>query len=55
MLLVQSVVNVFGSAVMAGFAAGTRIESICIVPMLAIGNAMSTFTAQNIGAGRPTG
>ena len=53
MLLVQSVVNVFGSAVMAGFAAGTRIESICIVPMLAIGNAMSTFTAQNIGAGRP--
>ncbi len=38
---------------MAGFAAGTRIESICIVPMLAIGNAMSTFTAQNIGAGRP--
>ena len=53
MLLVQSVVNVFGSAGMAGFAAGTRIESICIVPMLAIGNAMSTFTAQNIGAGRP--
>lgn len=52
MLLVQSVVNVFGSAVMAGFAAGTRIESICIVPMLAIGNAMSTFTAQNIGAGK---
>ncbi len=51
MLLVQSVVNSFGSAVMAGFAAGTRIESICIVPMLAMGNAMSTFTAQNMGAG----
>lgn len=51
LLLVQSVVNGFGSAVMAGFAAGTRIESICIVPMLAIGNAMSTYTAQNIGAG----
>ena len=52
MLLVQSVVNGFGSSVMAGYAAGTRIESICIVPMLAIGNAMSTFTAQNIGAGQ---
>ena len=52
MLLVQSVVNGFGSAVMAGFAAGTRIESICIVPMLALGNAMSTFTAQNMGAKR---
>lgn len=53
MLLVQSVINGFGSSVMAGYAAGTRIESICIVPMLAIGNAMSTFTAQNMGAGQP--
>lgn len=51
MLMVQSVVNVFGSAIMAGFAAGTRIQSICIVPMLAMGNAMSTYTAQNMGAG----
>lgn len=53
MLLVQSVVNGFGSAILAGYAAGTRIESICIVPMLAIGNAMSTFTAQNMGAHNP--
>lgn len=51
MLLVQSVVNVFGSEVMAGYAAGSRFEAICIVPMLGIGNAVSTFTAQNIGAG----
>lgn len=50
-LLVQSVVNTFGSAAMAGYSAGTRIESISIVPMLAMGNAMSTFTAQNMGAG----
>lgn len=52
MLLVQSVVNGFGASVMAGYAAATRIESISIVPMLAIGNAMSTFAAQNMGAGR---
>lgn len=52
-LLVQSVVNSFGSSVMAGYSAGTRIESISIVPMLAIGNAMSTFTAQNMGAQNP--
>lgn len=51
-LLVQSVVNGFGSAALAGFSAGGRIESICIVPMSATGNAMATFTAQNIGAGR---
>ena len=53
MLLVQSVVNGFGSSVLAGYSAGTRIESICIVPMIAMGNAISTFTAQNIGAGKP--
>lgn len=53
LLLVQSVVNTFGSEVMAGFTAGSRIESVCVVPMLAIGNAMSTFTAQNMGAGKP--
>lgn len=51
-LLVQSVVNSFGSAALAGYSAGTRIESLSIVPMLAMGNAMSTFTAQNIGAGQ---
>ncbi|MBQ7780511.1 MAG: MATE family efflux transporter [Lachnospiraceae bacterium] len=50
MLLVQSVVNGFGSSVLAGYSAGTRIESICIVPMIATGNAVSTFTAQNLGA-----
>ena len=51
MLLVQSVVNGFGSSVLAGYTAGMRIESICIVPMIACGNAVSTFTAQNLGAG----
>lgn len=51
-LLVQSVVNSFGSTIMAGYSAGMRIESLSIVPMLAMGNAMSTFTAQNIGAGQ---
>lgn len=51
MLLVQSVVNGFGSSVLAGYTAGMRIESICIVPMIATGNAVSTFTAQNLGAG----
>lgn len=51
-LLVQSVVNRFGSGALAGYSAGSRIESIAIVPMIATGNAVSTFTAQNMGAGR---
>lgn len=50
MLLVQSVVNSFGTEAIAGYSAGTRVESICIVPMIAMGNAVSTFTAQNLGA-----
>ena len=53
MLLVQSVVNRFGSAVVAGYSAGMRVESLCIVPMIAMGNAVSTFTAQNLGAKSP--
>ena len=50
MMLVQSVVNSFGSEALAGFSAAMRLESICIVPMAAIGNALSSFTAQNLGA-----
>ncbi len=50
MLLVQSVVNSFGAEMLAGFSAAMRIESICVVPMTAMGNAISTYTAQNIGA-----
>lgn len=52
MLLTQSAVNRFGSSALAGFSAGTRLESIGIVPMIAVGNAMSPFTAQNLGAGK---
>lgn len=52
MLLTQSAVNVFGSSALAGYSAGTRLESLCIVPMIATGNAVSTFTAQNLGAGK---
>lgn len=52
MLLTQSSVNRFGSSALAGYSAGMRLESIGIVPMIATGNAVSTFTAQNLGAGR---
>ena len=52
MMLVQSVINRFGSEPLAGFSAAMRIESMCIVPMIGIGNALSSYTAQNIGAGR---
>lgn len=50
MMLVQSVVNSFGSQMLAGYSAAMRVESICVVPMSAMGNAISSYTAQNIGA-----
>lgn len=50
MMLVQSVVNGFGTQTLAGFSAAMRIEAICVVPMTGIGNAVSSYTAQNIGA-----
>ncbi len=53
MLLVQSVVNRFGAEVLAGYTAASKIDAFAIMPFIACGNAMSTFTAQNIGAGRP--
>lgn len=52
MMLVQSVVNSFGVEMLAGYSAGSRVESICVVPMSAFGNAISTYTAQNLGAGK---
>lgn len=52
MLLTQSAVNRFGSSALAGYSAASRLESIAIVPMIATGNAMSTFTAQNLGANK---
>lgn len=51
MLLTQSSVNYFGSSALAGYSAGSRLESLGIVPMIATGNAMSPFTAQNLDFG----
>lgn len=53
MLLIQSVVNRFGSTFLAGYTAATKIDNIAIVPMVAVGNAASTYVAQNMGAGKP--
>ena len=49
-MLVQAVINPFGSQVLAGYAAASRLESFCIVPMSALGQAMSAYTSQNLGS-----
>ncbi len=50
-LLVQSVINGFDTKVMAGFSAAMRAEGVCVVFMTGCSNAMSAYTAQNLGAG----
>ena len=50
MLLIQSVVNRFGSTFLAGYTAAIKIDGIAITPMVAVGNAASTYVAQNMGA-----
>ena len=51
-LMVQGLVNSFGPAVMAAFAAAVKIDSFAYMPVQDFGNAFSTFVAQNYGAGR---
>ncbi len=48
----QSVVNKFGSTVVAAFTATSRIEQLVQQPFNSLGMALSTFTGQNIGAGK---
>lgn len=50
-LLVQGLVNSFGTTVMAAFAAGVKIDTIAYSPLQDFGNAFSTYAAQNWGAG----
>lgn len=49
-LMVQGIVNSFGPAVMAAFAAAVKIDAFAYMPAQDFGNAFSTFIAQNYGA-----
>ncbi|MCD8232814.1 MAG: MATE family efflux transporter [Cloacibacillus porcorum] len=51
-IFVQTLVNRYGPVLMAGYTAATKIDNIAILPMLNVGNALSAFTAQNMGAGK---
>lgn len=48
----QSVVNTFGSVVVAAFTATSRFEQVVQQPYNSLGMAVSTYTGQNIGAGK---
>lgn len=51
LMFVQSVCNSFGADTIAAFTAALRIEQLATQPMIALGIAMATYSAQNCGAG----
>ncbi|MCC0643418.1 MATE family efflux transporter [Clostridioides sp. ZZV14-6150] len=50
-MALQFLVNSYGTSAMAAFGAGLRIENFISLPIMNLGSAVSTFVAQNIGAG----
>lgn len=53
MMLVQSVVNGFGSMALAGYSAAIRVDSFVVSPFTSLGTAVSAFVSQNMGSGNP--
>ena len=49
-IAIQSVINGFGSAVMAGYSAGVKLNNLVITSFTTLGNGVSNYAAQNIGA-----
>ena len=53
MMIVQAVVNPFGTQALAGYSATMRVESVFSLIFVSIGNAVSPYVAQNLGASKP--
>ena len=52
-LFVQNLVNTYGTDVVAGYGAAIKIQTFCIQLLVTVGNALSIFVSQNIGAAKP--
>lgn len=51
-IILQSVINGFGPGVIAGYAAGVKLNNLVITSFTTLGNGVSNYTAQNLGAGK---
>lgn len=49
-IIIQSVINGFGASVMAGYSAAVKLNNMVITSFTTIGNGISNFSAQNLGA-----
>ena len=52
-IMIQSVINGFGTEVMAGYSAGVKLNNLVVTSFTTLGNGVSNFSAQNLGAGKP--
>ena len=52
MMIVQAVVNPFGTQALAGYAATMRVENVFSLMFVSIGNAVSPYVSQNLGANK---
>ncbi len=52
MIIVQSLTNTFGELVIASNVIIMRVDGFAMMPNFSFGTAMTTYTGQNIGAGR---
>lgn len=50
-IIIQSVINGFGPGVIAGYAAAIKLNNLVITSFTTLGNGISNYTAQNLGAG----
>ncbi len=51
-LVIQGVINGFGSSVMAGYSAAIKLNNLVITSLTTLGNGVSNYAAQNLGAGK---
>ena len=51
-IVIQGVINGFGPGVMAGYSAAIKLNNLVITSFSTIGNGVSNYAAQNIGAGK---
>ena len=51
-LIIQAVINGFGPGVIAGYAAAIKLNNLVITSLTTLGNGISNYTAQNLGAGK---
>lgn len=52
-IVIQGVINTFGSSVMAGYSAAVKMNNLVITSFTTLGNGISNYTAQNLGANKP--